>query len=240
MIETADIPISDLEDKRGHKGPQRRCAATGETLDKSVLVRFVCAPGGIIVPDVAEKLPGRGVWVSANRASVDKAVKTKAFARGFKIKAQAPEGLADMVETLLAQRVLGLISMALKSGTIAIGFDQVKSAARSEAFAWRIEASDGSADGRSKIRVLASAVSRELELPVPGVIGCFSAAELGEAFGRESLVHAAIKTGKLGASLSRAATRLSGFRALIPENWPDAKHEIRTKRKVNSQADRPD
>lgn len=240
MIETADIPISDFEDKRGHKGLERRCIATGQTLDKSALIRFVRAPDGTAVPDVAEKLPGRGVWVSANRAAIDMAIKNKAFARGFKAQTKVPDGLSDLVDDLLAQRVLGLLGMALKSGVIALGFDQVKSAARIEAFAWRIEASDGSDDGRSKIRVLTKAVSRELELPMPSVIGCFSAVQLGEALGRESVVHAAVKPGKLGASLSKAAERLSGFRSLVPESWPDREHETAKKRRVNSRAQRPD
>ena len=240
MIDAPDIPISEFEDKRGHKGRERRCIATGESLDKLELLRFVRSPDGMVVPDVAEKLPGRGVWVSADRGSLEKAIKIKGFARGFKAQAEIPDGLSDLVETLLAKRVLGLLGMALKSGTIVLGFDQVKSAARAEPFAWRVEASDGSADGRSKIRVLTKAVSREVELPIPGVIGCFTAAELGEALGRESIVHAAVKPGKLAASLTNAAFRLAGFRALVPPHWPDAEHETGRKRRRNKQSPRSD
>lgn len=225
MNAAADISDLEFTDKRGHKGPERRCAASGESFDKSALIRFVRSPDGMVVPDISGKLPGRGVWVSADRFSVDKAVKIKAFARGFKTKVTVPDDLADMIETQLASRVLGMIAMALKSGVIVMGFDQVKGAARSEPLALRIEASDGSADGRGKIRVLTRAISRELELPIPPVIGCFTATQLGEALGRESLVHAAIKPGKLAASLKQAATRLSGFRALSPAEWPDAQHE---------------
>ncbi|MGJ8562930.1 MAG: RNA-binding protein [Alphaproteobacteria bacterium] len=225
MNEAPDIPISELVDKRGHKGPERRCAATGETYDKSLLIRFVRGPDGSVVPDVAEKLPGRGVWVSADYMSVEKAIKIKAFARGFKAKVSVPDNLGDIIEAQLSQRVLSMIGMALKSGAIVMGYDQVKGAARGDHLAWRIEASDGSDDGRSKIRVLTRAVSRQLEMPVPGVIGCFTASQLGEALGRESIVHAAIKPGKLAAGLSRAVKRLSGFRALVPESWPDASHE---------------
>lgn len=225
MNAAADISDTDFVDKRGHKGPERRCVASGESFDKSKLIRFVRSPDSLVVPDISGKLPGRGVWVSADRFSVDKAVKIKAFARGFKNKVTIPDDLADMIEAQLANRVLGLIAMALKSGVIVMGFDQVKGAARSEPLAMRIEASDGSEDGRGKIRVLTRAVSRELELPIPAVIGCFSAAALGEALGRESIVHAAIKPGKLAASLKMAAMRLSGFRALSPADWPDARHE---------------
>lgn len=227
MTDSDVIPTSELEDKRGHKGPERRCVATGDTLHKSALIRFALSPDGVVTPDVAEKLPGRGVWVSANKFALDKAIKTKGFARGFKSKVSVPENLSDMVETLLARKVLGLLTMALKSGDILMGFDQVKSAAKGDHLAWRIEASDGSADGRGKIRVLTKAVSRELGLPIPRVVGCFSSTELGHALGRESMVHAALKSGRLSKAFSQAVTRLSGFRALIPKDWTDKAHEQR-------------
>lgn len=231
MIQAQDINASDADefdfgpDRRGHKGPERRCIATTKSYDKSALIRFVRSPDGVVTPDVSGKLPGRGVYVSCYRTALDKALKTKAFGRGFKAKVQAPDDLGDMIETQLAQRVLGLLAMAMKAGHLIVGFDQVKSAAQREALGWRVEASDGSADGRGKIRVLTRAVSREVELPIPAVLGCFTAAELGQVLGRDSLVHAAVRPGKLSKNLSVAAKRLSGFRSLVPDHWPDKAHE---------------
>ena len=117
------------------------------------------------------------------------------------------------------------ITMARKSGVIALGYDQVQSMAREASTAFRIEASDGSKDGRGKIRTLAKAINRELGLPDPIVIGCFTAEQLGGALARESVVHAAIKPGGLARTLKVEAGRLSGFTALIPSHWPDIKHE---------------
>lgn len=231
MIEAPDINASDLDeaefgpDKRGHKGPERRCIATTKSYEKSALIRFVRSPDGVVTPDVSGKLPGRGVYVSCYRTALNKALKAKAFGRAFKSKVQIPDDLDQMIEAQLAQRVTGLMAMAMKAGHLIAGFDQVKSAAQREALGWRIEASDGSADGRGKIRVLTRAVSREVELPIPGVIGCFTAAELGQVLGRESLVHGAVKPGKLSKNLSVAAKRLSGFRSLVPDHWPDKAHE---------------
>ncbi len=227
MTDALDIPISDNEDKRGHKGPERRCVATGLSYEKAALIRFVRSPDGIVTPDIAGKLPGRGVWVFADREALTKAIKTKAFARGFKAKSICPDGLIDLVEGLLVKQVLGMLGMALKSGALALGFDQVKAAASADMLAWRIEASDGSPDGRSKIRVLTKAVSRELDLPEPRVLGCFTAEVLGQAFGREHVVHAAVKPGKMARAIGEAARRLSGFREMVPENWPDIAHEAK-------------
>ena len=216
-------------DRRGHKPLERRCLASGETRDPAHMVRFVLDPDGVVTPDIQGKLPGRGVWVSSDRKSLEKVVALKSFARGFKGKAKVEGGLVDLTERLLARRILGLITMARKAGVMAMGFDQVQSMAREAAIAFRIEASDGSKDGRSKIRTLAKAMNREQDLPDPIVLGCFTAAQIGQALARESIVHAAIKPSKLAKTMKLDVARLSGFRDLIPADWPDRAHEIREK-----------
>ena len=97
--------------------------------------------------------------------------------------------------------------------------------AREAAIAFRIEAKDGSKDGRSKIRTLSKAMNREQDLADPIVIGCFTAQDIGKALARDSIVHAAIKPSKLAKTLAIEAKRLSGFRDLIPAEWPDIAHE---------------
>ena len=228
MSKTATISaenLSDFQDKRGHKPRERRCLASGETRDPLDMVRFVLSPDGVVTPDIARKLPGRGVWVSADRKSLEKTIALKSFSRGFKTKAQIDGNLVTLTESLLARRVLGLITMARKAGVMAMGFDQVQSMAREAAIAFRIEAKDGSKDGRSKIRTLSKAMNREQDLADPIVIGCFTAQDIGKALARDSIVHAAIKPSKLAKTLAIEAKRLSGFRDLIPAEWPDIAHE---------------
>lgn len=226
---TADTVISPSEpvqDLRGHKGPERRCVGTGEVAVKSEMIRFVKGPDNILVPDIAGKLPGRGAWCLARRDALEAAIKTGGFKRGLKTNVTIGEDLSELTAGLLRSKILSLLPMALKAGQAYMGFDQVKAAARSEPLSWRIEATNGSEGGRGKIRVLTRAISAELgHRPTP-VIGCFSSAELGKAFGREDLVHAAIKKGPMTKSFDQAALRLSGFEPLIPENWPDKAHEL--------------
>ena len=232
MTDAPTISTDEAEfgpDRRGHKALERRCLASGETRDPVDMVRFVLGPEGVVTPDIQGKLPGRGAWISSDRKSLEKVIALKSFARGFEGKAKVEGDLVDLTERLLARRVLGLITMARKAGQIALGFDQVQSMAREAAIAFRIEASDGSKDGRGKIRTLAKAINREQDLPDPVVIGCFTADQIGGALARESIVHAAIQPGKLAKSLGRDVRRLSGFRELIPLDWPDRAHEIREK-----------
>lgn len=226
---SSDLSPEDLIDKRGHIGRDRRCIASGETFDVSELIRFVRDPEGVVTPDINQKLPGRGVWVTADIHSLHKAIKTKAFARGFKNKVSVPENLEEFVGVLLKRKVLGLISMAMKAGHLTVGYDQVRSAAQTVPLAYRIEASDGSEDGRGKIRVLAKAMGHEIERPMAPVIGCYSSAELGGAIGRDYLVHAAFKAGGFAKTIRPEVTRLAGFVPLIPEAWPDKAHEYSSK-----------
>ena len=68
----------------GSRSRERRCIVSGEIMPDNRLVRFVSAPDGEVVPDVAAKLPGRGLWVAAARAAVGEAVEKKLFARAAK------------------------------------------------------------------------------------------------------------------------------------------------------------
>ena len=59
----------------------RRCIVTRESLPEPRLIRFVLAPDGRVVPDLARKLPGRGLWLSARRDIVDRACAGNLFAK---------------------------------------------------------------------------------------------------------------------------------------------------------------
>ena len=56
---------------RRHEAPreaaesERRCLVTRESGPRGGLVRFAVGPDGAVVPDVDERLPGRGLWVGA-------------------------------------------------------------------------------------------------------------------------------------------------------------------------------
>ena len=209
----------------GHKSAERRDIASGEVMDPAGMIRLAFGPDGLVVPDFARKLPGRGAWVASSREAVDAAIKKKAIARAAKAQVDTPDNFADLIEAGLAQKVLGLIGMAKRAGEIEIGFDKVRGAAQTGLLAYRFEARDGSEDGRGKIRVSAKAAAKDLEEPAAPVIGCFNAQELGAVLGREHLVHVGVRKGRLAKALRKELTRLAGFRDLMPPEWPDNEHE---------------
>src|ERR1700733_1876156 len=64
--DVAQIDAPEPEDDEPEKGPQRRCIVTRERLPKERMIRFVVGPDRQIVPDLAARLPGRGIWLSAS------------------------------------------------------------------------------------------------------------------------------------------------------------------------------
>jgi predicted RNA-binding protein YlxR (DUF448 family) len=197
---------------------ERRDIVTGEVMDEARLIRFVAGPDQVVAPDLARKLPGRGVWVAANRASVETAAKKGLFSRSAKAKLIAPPGLADQVETLLMKRLLDGLGLAKRAGYLISGFEKVSSSLNAGKAAWLIEAADGAADGRRKILN----VARRSPKP-PEVFGLFDAEELGLALGAENVIHTAFLAGRGADRWTSDVRRLSGFRPLLPESWREEK-----------------
>jgi uncharacterized protein len=193
---------------------ERRDIVSGEVMAEEALIRFVAGPDGAVVPDLARKLPGRGLWVAADRASVEAAAKKNLFARAAKTKLSASAQLADQVEMLLRRRLLAGLGLARKAGELTSGFEKVSQAISAQKAAWLIEASDGARDGRRKLLGVARKQPR-----VPGLIGAFTAAELGLALGAENVIHTAFLAGRAADRWAQDVHRLSGFCPLLPESW---------------------
>ncbi|MEO1562359.1 MAG: RNA-binding protein [Pseudomonadota bacterium] len=184
--------------------PERRCIVTRETGGKAGMVRFVLDPDGVVTPDISEKLPGRGMWVTATEKVLSQAVKRNAFSSAAKKPAKIPEDLAEMTGALLAKRLIELISLSRKAGKAMAGFDKVKAALEYGEARILFQASDGSADQKRKLR------------PPKGqnvFYDQLTADELGLAFGREHVIHAALLAGGMTLPVQHAANRLVGFRA---------------------------
>ena len=93
------------KDRQG--GPDRKCIATGDVQPKFGLIRFVTGPDGQIVPDVLEKLPGRGIYVSADRDALEQVSKKGLFAKAAR---QKPFSAEIAVKVSFADRHKGFVS----------------------------------------------------------------------------------------------------------------------------------
>jgi hypothetical protein len=185
---------------------ERRCIVTARVLPDSALVRFVVDPHGTLVPDVAAKLPGRGLWVSADRAILERAMAKGHFPRAAKAPVAVPADLCARVEMLLVARLSSELGLARRAGQIVLGFDSVMRALEHRLPpAVLVEASDGAADGRRKL------LAKTKAAPLP-VVDCLTGVELSLALGRENVIHAALKSGRIAERITADAGRLRGFR----------------------------
>ena len=201
---------------------ERRDIVSGEVMAEARLIRFVADPDGLAVPDLARKLPGRGIWVAADRTSVETAAKRGLFARSAKARVTAPKDLADQVAALLRRRLLAGLGLARRSGDLTSGFEKVCATISSGKAAGLIEASDGAPDGRRKVMAV---VRRQAS--GPDVFGLFSSEELGLALGLENVIHTAFLAGRASGRWTEDVRRFAGFSPLLPEDWREEPGEAK-------------
>jgi len=198
-----EAPPDDLSEAEEETGPLRRCIVTGDRIEQERMIRFVIDPDRMVVPDVGSVLPGRGLWLTAERGIVETAIKKRAFDRAARQSVKLPDNLVERVETLLLHRCRDTIGLARRAGIAVAGYEKVREALKSGPVGALLAASDGAVGGREKILALARHA---------GEITAMTALELGQAFGRDHVVHAMLTPGSLAARLKVDARRLSGFR----------------------------
>jgi uncharacterized protein len=185
------------------EGSQRRCIVTGEVRERARLLRCVVGPDGAIVPDIEGRLPGRGLWLTPRRDIVERALQKRLFARAARRPVAVPPELADRIESLLARRCSDLLGLARRAGHAVAGFERVGEAVRDGRAELLLEARDGAEGGRRRVAAHARGVP---------IVGVLTATELGAAFGRERVVHAAVGGGALAARLLSELSRLGEMR----------------------------
>jgi predicted RNA-binding protein YlxR (DUF448 family) len=191
-------------------GSERLCVVTRTVKPVVDLIRFVMSPAGTVIPDIKRKLPGRGVWVTANREALAAAVARNAFARGFKGQAKAAPGLVELTDHLLERAALDALSMAHKAGLAEIGFGRVEGAMARYDIAALVHAAAAAPDG---IRKIAAAAKRRVggQASLPIVDG-FTSDQLDLALGRSNVVHAALLAGPASEAFLARYRGLQQFR----------------------------
>lgn len=192
--------------------PFRQCALTRSELPTSDLIRFVAGPDNTIYPDIARKLPGRGVWITADRTSVAAAIRARAFSRSLKLKVEVPDNLAEMVESQLIRRTIEALSLANKAGRVVCGFDKVSTRLERERIAVLAHGSDAAKDGRDKLdrkyKAIAAGHGNEAI-----IIDILTIDEMSLAIGRPNVVHAALIPGGATDRFAGEAEKLARYRA---------------------------
>ena len=170
-------------------------------------------PGATIVPDLRNKLPGRGAWVKAERGAVETAVSKRAFSRSFKKQVTTDDSLPDLVDKLLVEQVLGALGLARKAGECVTGAGQVATAlAKGKAIAV-LHASDGANDGEKRAAQQVRVARRTFGEPV-ALARMLDSMQLSLALGGTHVIHAALIRGRAAGNCLSHIQRLANYRQL--------------------------
>lgn len=194
--------LDDLPEKKP-EGPNRRCILCRSVRPKEAMLRFVISPDGVVTPDIAARLPGRGLWLSPAPNVIEKAKKKNVFPRAARMNVTVPSDLAATVDRLLEDRCVHLIGLARKAGDAVVGYEKVKTLLQKERAAFVIEADDAAENARKKLHAAAYGVS---------VYKALGREALAKAFARDNAVHAAIVPGGLARRLETDLVRLARLR----------------------------
>lgn len=188
------------------------------------MFRFVISPDRALIPDLAGKLPGRGIWLSASRDVIEggdgsrpngmrPGVKgrelVRAIARAARGPVQVPPDLPGVLETALIRRIGDLIGLARRAGQAIAGFEKARDWMRTHPVGLVLQAADGSEAERARFR---SAVPDAVPVLDP-----LTGAQLGRVFGHDVVVHVALPPGRLADAIAMEAGRLAGLRTTSPQ-----------------------
>ncbi len=192
----------------GSRAPERQCIVTRQSFPKDQLIRFVIGPDNQVVPDINGKLPGRGLWLKADRQVLSRAIQNYSFKKAAKQNVVVPDHLPAQVERAFRDQCLNLISLANRAGEVAAGFEKVLQILRSGKAGVYVSASAADSDSRKKIESL---------LKSAPVVTLFSEEELGRCVGRDSATHLVIRPGGLCDKFLSYTRRLEGLLATTNE-----------------------
>lgn len=197
------------EDEAGddRRAVTRRCIVTRDILPVDALVRFVAGPDGVLTPDIRNRLPGRGVWVTAARGVLGEAVRRKAFGRALKAEVRLPPDLVAEVEGLLRRDALQMLALANKAGQVTSGFAKIEGM-KGPVLAL-VQASDGSDAERERLAGLMR--ERGPRRAAPALIRAFTAEEIALSLGREHVIHAALAVHPAASAFLDRAARFVEF-----------------------------
>lgn len=211
MLARMDDSETDEGTAAARRAPVRTCLAAREPVPVEHMIRFVVAPDGAVVPDLARNLPGRGAWVTASRAALSKAIAQKAFLRAFRGRGSADETLLALVDRLFERAALEALSLANKAGRIVTGHAKVESAILAGKVIALYHAADGAADGKRKLDALLRRIDGEKGGKTPSFT-LFTGGQLDLALGRPNVVHAALLASPASGGFLERSLRLERWR----------------------------
>lgn len=187
-----------------HRAVVRRCVVKRERVDRSDLVRLVRGPDGLLLVDYRNRLPGRGAWVTPERAAVELIEKKPGLVfRALKAKVNS-RGLLGRVQQANLHAVKEALSFCARAGVLVGGKDGVRGVLSSGAAVGVVLASDASERLAADLRTRAAPLA-VVQVPL-------TTDQLGQQIGKGARAALAIRRSAPGGRLLIELRRMERLR----------------------------
>ena len=96
------------------------------SINKDDFIKICLSPDNKLIPDLCDKLPGKSVWLPADKALIIDILKKEDLETYFGVSKIFSPDLISIIEMVLRKKIMSSISMTKKSGVLAIGLDAIK------------------------------------------------------------------------------------------------------------------
>ncbi len=170
------------------------------------MIRFVLGPGEQVIADLRQKLPGRGVWITARKDLVRTAVEKQLFSRGFKKSVVVTPELVATIESQLRGSLTSLLSLARKANVMVVGNSKTEEEIRSDNLELVFQANDKEGDAKRKLARLIQQNTSGPELK-----NLLSSQEMDALSGSVNTVHIGIRKSGLSEKIRDTIRRIEIF-----------------------------
>ena len=95
-------------------------------INQDDFIKVSLSPDRKLVPDLHNNLPGKSVWVPANKTRINYILEGNELETQFAVKELFTGDLIFLIEKILRKKILNSISLTKKAGYLAIGLDTIK------------------------------------------------------------------------------------------------------------------
>ncbi|MBF0294228.1 MAG: DUF448 domain-containing protein [Magnetococcales bacterium] len=179
--------------------PWRRCAITRNRRPREALLRFVADGTGLLIEDLAGRLPGRGIYV------LPEAARVTALLTRHKMVGEQQDAVLARLAAGLTKRLLDALGLAKRAGGCVTGQREVEALLKHARKPLLLLATDAGAGARERLEH-ATQGKEEVE-----VLEILNQEQLGTIRGGRSVAVAAVTNPGLGERIRIDAARWRSF-----------------------------